>query len=206
MPDDPPTQPAPASADAPLIARLRAGDDAAFEELVRDHTPHLLAVARRFLHNEADACDAVQEAFLAAFRSLHRFEGNARLSTWLHRIVVNAALMKLRSDRRHPARSIEELLPAFREDGHQRNPARPWKPGAADGIPDSEIREVVRSAIGQLPEPFRTVLLLRDIEGLNTEQTAEQLGVSPSAVKTRLHRARQALRELLDPYFREAAS
>jgi len=195
----------PADAEPALIARLRAGDEAAFEQLVREHAPHLLAVARRFLHNEADAGDAVQEAFLAAFRSLDRFEGGARLSTWLHRIVVNAALMKLRSDRRHPTRSIEELIPAFREDGHQRNPARPWKPGAADGIPDAEVRQVVQSAIEQLPEPFRAVLVLRDIEELDTQQAAIYLGISPSAVKTRLHRARQALRELLDPYFREAA-
>lgn len=197
----------PASPDPPdetaLLARLRDGDEAAFEQVVREHAGHLLAVARRFLRNEDDANDAVQEAFLSAVKSLDKFEGGSRLSTWLHRIVVNACLMKLRTDRRRPARSIEDFLPGFLEDGHQARPASPWKPTPEPGIQSSELRTLVRGAIDQLPDMHRVVLLLRDIEELDTQQTALYLGISESAVKTRLHRARQALREILDPAMRE---
>src|SRR6185369_10368363 len=103
----------------PLLARLQAGDEEACERLVRDHTSRLLAIARRYLRQEEDARDAVQEAFVAAFRSISRFQGTSSLSTWLHRIVINCCLMKLRSGRRRPETSIEELLPRFDEGGHR---------------------------------------------------------------------------------------
>jgi RNA polymerase sigma-70 factor (ECF subfamily) len=108
--------------EADLVARLRAGSDAAYEELVRAQGARLLAVARRLLRSEEDARDAVQDAFISAFRAIDRFEGGSRLSTWLHRIVVNAALMKLRSQQRKPETSIEDLLPRFLEDGHFAEP------------------------------------------------------------------------------------
>src|SRR5262245_27588178 len=101
-----------------LLAGLRAGDDWAYEQMVRAFGGRLLAVAQRILRNEDDARDAVQAAYLSAFRSIGRFEGGCRLSTWLHRIVVNAALIKLRSRRRHPEESIEPLLPTYLDDGH----------------------------------------------------------------------------------------
>jgi len=191
--------------EAELLAALRAGDDRAYEELVRSHGGRLLAVARRYLPSEEDAQDAVQEAFLSAFRSLDRFEGGSRLSTWLHRIVVNAALMKLRSRRRKPEQPIEELLPRFREDGHMERPADRWSRRADTPAERTEARALVRKAIDALPDSYRTVLLLRDIEELDTEETAQAMGISPNAVKTRLHRARQALRTLLEPHFRESA-
>jgi RNA polymerase sigma-70 factor (ECF subfamily) len=131
--DDRPTPPGPPEAEGALLARLKAGDDAAYDELVRAYGGRLLAVARRFLRSEDDARDAVQDAFLSAFRSIERFEGNARISTWLHRIVVNASLMKLRTRRRKPEQSIEELLPGFVEDGHMEAPASPWRPVELDG-------------------------------------------------------------------------
>jgi RNA polymerase sigma-70 factor (ECF subfamily) len=192
--------------DAALLERLRAGDEAAYEELVRTHGGRLLAVARRFLRNEEDARDAVQDAFLSAFRSIGRFEGQARLSTWLHRIVVNAALMKLRSRRRKPEQSIEELLPAFLEDGHMAQPAAEWRISGADAAERNQLRQLLLDKIQELPEGHRNVLLLRDIEELDTEETAEAMGLSAAAVKTRLHRARQALRALLDPHLREGVS
>ncbi len=187
-----------------LLERLLAGEEQAYEELVRTYGGRLLAVARRFLPVEEDARDAVQDAFLSAFRSIHRFEGNAQLSTWLHRIVVNASLMKLRTRRRHPEQSIEELLPNYLEDGHFERPASPWRTDGLDLAEQGELRELVLKSIHSLPEGHRNVLLLRDIEGLDTEEAAELLQISPGAVKTRLHRARQALRELLEPHLREA--
>jgi RNA polymerase sigma-70 factor (ECF subfamily) len=189
-----------------LVARLRRGDGEAFEELVREQGGRLLLVARRFLRNEEDARDAVQEAFLSAFRSLDDFAGNCRLSTWIHRILINAALMKLRSRRRKAEESIEDLLPRFDETGHQVNHPTPEWQDTADGLLERrETRELVRTAIDRLPETYRSVLLLRDIEELSTEEAAMLLGVTANAVKIRLHRARQALRTLLEPSFRRVA-
>jgi len=188
--------------EARLLTALRAGDDLAFERLVRDHSGRMLAVAQRFLRNSEDARDVVQEAFIAAFRSLNSFEGSARLSTWLHRIVINAALMKLRSRRRVPEDSIEDLLPKFLEDGHQVHPSREWRRSSEEMMQDEQTRGLVRSCIERLPEAYRTVLILRDLEELDTQEAATLLGITENAVKIRLHRARQALRGLLDPHFR----
>jgi RNA polymerase sigma-70 factor (ECF subfamily) len=192
--------------EATLIAQLRAGDEAAFEQVVRSYGGRLLAVARRIVNSEEDARDAVQDAFLNAFRSLDRFEGNAKLSTWLHRIVVNAALMKLRTRKRKPEQSIEGLLPSFMDDGHHEERFQSWDEPVDKLMERAENRELVRRQIDALPEGYRTVLVLRDIEGLDTEETAKVLGLSVNATKIRLHRARQALRSMLAPHFRSAAS
>lgn len=184
--------------EAPLVARLRAGDDDAYAELVRRHTGRLLAVARRILGNEEDARDAVQEGFIAAFGALDGFAGGCRLSTWLHRIVVNAALMKLRRRRRKPEQSIEDLLPTFLDDGHWAEAPRRIE-AADETLARAELRAAVRAAIASLPDSYRAVLVLRDLEDLDTEETAEALGITPGAVRVRLHRARQALTALLEP-------
>ena len=155
-------------------------------------------MARRFLKNEEDARDAVQDAFISAFRSIQKFEAGSKLSTWLHRIVVNSALMRLRTKRRHPEEDIEELLPRFAADGHQVTDSVDWSLSAEDMVQQSETRELVRRMIDQLPDSYRVVLLMRDIEEMSTEETATALGITPAAVKVRLHRARQALRALLD--------
>jgi len=186
-----------------LIERLRRQDEVACEELVRTHSGRLLSVARRMLRNDEDARDAVQEGFLSAFRAIQRFNGDCRLSTWLHRIVVNAALMKIRTRSRRPEDSIEDMLPRFIEDGHHAEPTSTW--GSANALLEQrETREQVRAAIDQLPESYRTVLVLRDIEELDTAETAALLGLTPNTVKIRLHRARQALAKLLEPVFRPA--
>ncbi|MBX3315595.1 MAG: sigma-70 family RNA polymerase sigma factor [Phycisphaeraceae bacterium] len=185
-----------------LVERLRSGDAGAYEQIVRDLTPRMLATAKRFLGSEADAEDAVQEAFLSAFKNLDKFQEGSQVGTWIHRILINAALMKLRSrNRRHEA-AIEDLLPKFDSTGHAENPAQPWNLPGPDPIQADETRRVVREAIESLPDAYRTVLILRDVEQLDTESTAAALGITPNAVKTRLHRARQALRTLLDPHFR----
>lgn len=192
--------------DTPLVARLRAGDDEAYEIVVRTYSGRLLAVTRRILGNDEDARDAVQDALLSAFRNLEKFEGGSLLSTWLHRIAVNAALMKLRTRRRKPEESIEPLLPVYREDGHHQEWFSSWTEPVDVAMTRAENRAVVRRCIEQLPDTYRTVLVLRDIEELDTEQAARALGISDNAVKIRLHRARQALRTLLAPHFRSARS
>ena len=184
--------------ESPFVVRLRAGDEQAFEILVRTFGGRLLAVARRFVRNDEDAQDIVQSAYLSAFRSLDQFEGTCRLSTWLHRIVVNTALMKLRSRRRRrPEQSIGELLPAFQKDGHHVEQFSDWTAPADQLMERKETRTKVRACIERLPENHRTVLMLRDIEELSTREAAATLRITPTAVKVRLHRARQALSILL---------
>jgi RNA polymerase sigma-70 factor, ECF subfamily len=184
--------------DAMLVARLQAGEPDAYETLVRVHGGRLLSVARRFLPNNEDAQDAVQEAFIKAFRAIGTFEERAQLHTWLHRIVVNTALMKIRSRKRRPEESIDDLLPTFQADGHQTTESREW----SDAIFErKETAAIVRQAIAQLPDHYRLVLTLRDIEERDTIETATALGTTTTVVKVRLHRARQALRTLLDREF-----
>lgn len=193
-------------AEAELLAALRAGNEEAFEALVRGHAPRMLAVCRRILRNDEDAHDAVQEAFVSAFRALPSFEGTSRIGTWLHRIAVNASLMRLRTRRRRPEDSIDDLLPTFREDGHATMEPRDWSPSALQEVERGETRTFVRSCIDRLPDTYRTVLLLRDIEELDTAETAVILNVTEGVVKVRLHRARQALRRLLSEHFENGVS
>ena len=188
-----------------LVAALKDGDESAFEFLSKTHRERMHAVARRFFSEEEDARDAVQEAFLAAYRAIDRFEGQAKLSTWLHRVVVNACLMKLRSRRRKPEQSLDLATAAVLVSRDSRS--------AQDQLEGHEIAEYVRDAIATLPEPHQSVLRLREIEERDTRETAEILAISPAAVKTRLHRARTALRSRLEdvgepwnsPRLREAA-
>jgi RNA polymerase sigma-70 factor (ECF subfamily) len=192
----------PESADAAedaLAKGLRAGDPAAFERIVRTYGGRLLAVTRRILHDEELARDAVQDAFVSAFRARKTFTASARVSTWLHRIAVNAALMKLRTQRRHPESPIDDLLPSFRDDGHFVDSLVSWDEPVDVAIGRRETAAFVRGAIDKLPESYRTVLMLRDIEGLDTDEAAKSLGITPNAVKIRLHRARMALRTLIAP-------
>lgn len=184
-----------------LLEQLRQGDDSAYETLVREYGGRMLAIARRILHHEEDSRDAVQEAFLQAFRSIDRFRGDSNLATWLHRIVTNAALMKLRSTSRHPEVSVEDLLPQFDETGHHTQPVREWSASPSSELLLEESRAQVRACIDRLPAQYREILILRDIEELDTDETAKVLGISTGSVKTRLHRARQALRTLLEPLF-----
>lgn len=186
-------------AESALLRRLQAGDESAYEEMVRELAPRLFAVARRLMGNEDDAADALQDGFVSAFKAIGSFDGRSRLSTWMHRVVVNACLMKLRKARRRGEKSIESMLPRFQEDGHAVNVARSWEGSGAAMAQREDVQRIVREKINELPEAYRTVLMLRDIEGMDTEEAAAVLGESVSAVKTRLHRARLALRELLDP-------
>ena len=205
MSQDEPNSGAEASQQTRLLERMRAGDDTAFGEIVRTFGPRLLRVMRRFLPNEADAEEALQEAFLSAFRAIHSFAGESRLETWLHRIGVNAALMQLRRRRRRaPEVSIDDLIPQYEEDGHRKDVGSRWEESARAAIERKELRAIVRQHIDSLPDNYRNVLLLRDIEQLSTEEAASILGITRNAVKIRLHRARQALRTLLDPILQGA--
>ncbi len=192
-----------------LVAELRAGQASAFERLVREFGPPMRAVTRRMLKNDEDADDALQEAFLAAFKAITRFEARSSLGTWLHRIAVNAALMKLRGKQgrglEESGAEIDELLPDFVGLGVFREPQTRWCELPEDPMVRAELCVEVRSAIDGLPEAYRAALLLRDIEGLSNEELAAALGVSVNAAKIRVHRGRQALRTLLEPRMRSLA-
>ena len=183
-----------------LIARLRAGEESAFEQLVRSTSGRLLAAARRLLRNEEDARDAVQTAFIRAFQSLSRFREESRISTWLHRILVNEALMRLRS-KKDKEESIDDLIPTFVADGHQTRDTIDWSETADVALERAETAELIRKKIDELPQSYRTILIMRDIEELSNPEIAELLGINVNLVKVRLHRARQALRTLLEQEF-----
>lgn len=179
-----------------LIRRLRSGSAEAFAEVVRTQSRPLLAVARRILVNEEDARDAVQETFVAACRGITSFAEESRLSTWLHRIAVNVSLMQLRRRRRHPV--TPDGLACIGDEGAWMAGGGLSQPRLDDAVERRRIRALVRRAIARLPETHRRILLLRDLEDRSTEETAALLGISPNAAKIRLHRARHALRAILD--------
>lgn len=177
------------------LAQLRSADHAFRESLVQNYRDRMLCVARRMLRSEEDAADAVQDAFVSALASLHRFRADAHIATWLHRIVVNHCLMKLRARTRRVVVSLD--APADVGDG-ARCPAASSIDDVAARIDRDEMRLAVRRSIQRLPEDFREILILRDIDEFDTDQTAALLGLSRAATKTRLHRARRALRVALE--------
>lgn len=183
-----------------LLVRLQAGEEAAFAELVAAHSGRLLAVARRITRSEADAEDVVQEAFLSAFRALPRFDGRSSLSTWLHRITVNAALMRQRRKGARPETPIEALQPEFEGGRHRQRPAA-WDAVTSGEEQRIEQQEAFWQAMAQLPEDFRTVVQMRDLEGQDSKTVARTLGISDALVRQRLHRGRLALMTLLTPIF-----
>jgi len=184
--------------EAALVAQVKAGDQVACNRLVTLFGPQMMAVARRFMRCDDDCNDALQDAFISAFKALDRFEADSRLSTWLHRITVNSCLMKLRRDSMRRETSIEEMLPHM--DRRDRRTDRfPAMNDSSTEVESEEMCGVVRRAIDRLPDGDRRVLLLRDIEEMDTAATANMLEMTEHNVKRRLHRARQTLHALLEP-------
>ncbi|MDQ2870253.1 MAG: sigma-70 family RNA polymerase sigma factor [Acidobacteriota bacterium] len=194
MPESPDTL---AESPIPDPAALARRDEQAWTTLLDAQGPRLLAVARRFLRDEDAARDCLQTAFLQALRNVGRFEGRSSLGTWLHRIVVNTALLTLRSRRRKPEESLDPLLPVFDRSGY-RMPVGPVERTPEEIASGGEARELIQSAIDLLPESYRTVVILRDLEDLSGQEVAELLETTPNAVKVRLHRAHSALKTLLE--------
>jgi RNA polymerase sigma-70 factor (ECF subfamily) len=158
----------------------------------------MLGAARRILRDEAEAEDAVQEAFVSAFRAIGSFDGRAALGTWLHRITINAALQRLRRRRNRRETSIDDLMPTF-VNGYHAGPVPAWHDVTDVGVAGIEERAALWQAIDALPDDFRTVVILRDVEGLASREVAESLGITDALVRQRLHRGRQALLKLLGP-------
>jgi RNA polymerase sigma-70 factor (ECF subfamily) len=184
-----------------LVQAAKSGDLAAFEELVSRYERRIFRLAMNITQNREDAQDATQDAFLKSYQNLNRFQGQSRFYTWLVRIAVNEALMRLRKRRPNvvsldePIESEEDLIPHDVQD---------WGPTPEQRFERTEMNSILNEAIGNLEPIFRTVFLLRDVEQISTEETAELLGISVPAVKSRLLRARLKLREYLNPFFRRS--
>src|SRR5262245_17184429 len=198
-----PTPPsAPVVSDEDLVSRARDKDFAAFEQLLDRYEDKIFRLPFRFVRNETDAKAVLQDTFLTIWRKLDTFKGDSQFSSWLYRVAANAALMRLRAQRRHPEVSTEELPVGFLDSYGQMPPSgENWAKRPDDELQSNELRTHIQSAVDGLPEIYRTVFLLRDVEGLSTEETAEVLQISVPTVKTRLHRARLALRDRISAYF-----
>jgi len=182
-----------------LTSRIVAGDGQAFEQLVHEHAGWMLALAHRFTNCEMEAADCVQESFLTVLKNAESFQGRSTLKTWLHRIVVNQALMKIRKKTNLREESFDEYSPRYDRNGFLIGPVRISDETVEALVSKKEIAEKVQNAIRQLPDMHRVILLLRDIEGFSTAETAEALEITDAAVRTRLHRARTALKKILEP-------
>jgi RNA polymerase sigma-70 factor, ECF subfamily len=197
-------EPEPVTEELALVNAAKAGDMGAFEDLVRRYDRNVFRIAQHITQNREDAEDVVQDAFLKAFQNLEQFQGQSKFYTWLVRIAVNEALMKLRKRRPERFVSLDEDVKT-EEDSMPREIAD-WSPNPEQQYNQAELKEILGKTIQGLPPGFRTVFVLRDVEGLSTEETADALDLSIPAVKSRLLRARLQLRERLNKYFKTRRS
>lgn len=189
------------SEDLLLIQKIRKGDQIAFEQLIEKYETKVFHLALRFTKNEEDAEEVLQDVFMTLHRKLELFQGKSAFSSWLYRIVVNAAFMKLRKRRQQPALLLEDLAPHTRQkaldgESYQENHIEKF-------TQNEELKSVLLSAVSRLPEQYRSVFVMRDVNGFSNQETSEVLGLSVPAIKSRLHRSRIMLRRKLIRYYLE---
>jgi RNA polymerase sigma factor (sigma-70 family) len=191
--------------DRELLARAQGGDMSAFEALVGRHEEKVYGLALRMTRSEADAAEIAQDTFLSAYQHLSEFRGEAAFGSWVHRIAANNALMRLRRQKVLDIVSDDDLAaPEFTDRGSLSEvPESDWSRRADDLLLDEELGRAIQTATDALPEGYREVFLLKDVEGLSYEEISEMVGISIPAVKSRLHRARLALREAIDAFYKE---
>lgn len=192
------------TSESDLLEGLRRGDPAAYRQFVEMNSASVYNVALKLLGDEQEAEDVLQETFMSAFQAIDSFEARSKLSTWLYRIAYNASLMRLRKRKQMTTFSLDR--PPLDEDLAEVSASRQlvdWSAVPDDELLTAEAREEMDRAIAELPEPLRSTFVLRDIQGLSGAETAEVLGITVQAVKTRLHRARMRLRDRLSDYFSE---
>ena len=191
--------------DRELLARAQGGDMSAFEALVDRHEEKVYGLALRMTRSEADAAEITQDTFLSAYQHLNEFRGEAAFGSWVHRIAANNALMRLRRQKVLDMVSEDGLPgPEFTDLGSLADvPESDWSRRADDQLLDEELGRAIQEATDALPEGYREVFLLKDVEGLSYEEISEMVGISIPAVKSRLHRARLALREAIDGFYKE---
>ena len=186
-----------------LVKNLQAGEVDSFEQLANLYQKKIYALSFNLTRNAMDSEDVTQEVLLTLFKKIHTFQGRSAFSSWVYRITLNATYMKLRSRKKEQSISIEELLPSFNGSGFQQEKIQDWSENTESLLFDNEVRETIQKAVNLLPDKEKIVFLLRDVEGLSTENVSEILELSVPAVKSRLHRARLFLRKKLAGYFDE---
>ncbi|MBI1747531.1 MAG: sigma-70 family RNA polymerase sigma factor [Acidobacteria bacterium] len=189
--------------DATLVEKVKLGDYRAFEELVTRYQRRAYGLAYRLTSNATDAEDVLQEVFLQVYQKIGDFRGESAFSSWLYKITLNAGYMKLRKRQRRREESIEDALPDFGEDGSFTAMVSPLPLSPENAVLRAEAKRVTEEAIDKLGEDYKTVLILRDIEGFSASEVSIMLGLSIPATKSRLHRARLFLRQKLENYFKE---
>ena len=188
--------------DAQLMARIRAGDKTACAQCIEQHSPQVFRLALRLMQNEADAEDVMQETFLNAFQAIDNFEGRSTISTWLFRITYNAAMNRLRRPILMDL-SVDDTLESSEDGAVLPTQFFDWCCLPEEDFHTAEVQNQLEQAMRQLSPTLRSVFILRELEGLSVQETAEALDVSQDVIKTRLHRARLFLRDQLSAYFKD---
>mgnify|MGYP002633870276 FL=1 len=186
-----------------LVKDFQAGNLDAYDKIVELYQKRIYALSFNLMRNQMDAQDVAQEVLLTLFKKIHTFQGKSAFSSWVYRITLNSSYMKLRSKKKEPKISIDELLPSFNSTGFQQEKIQDCSENTESLLFTNETREIINKAVGLLPEKEKVVFLLRDVEGLSTEKVSEVLDLTIPAVKSRLHRARLFLRKKLSGYFEE---
>jgi RNA polymerase sigma-70 factor, ECF subfamily len=189
-----------------LVLDFQGGDLDAYDKIAAIYQKKIYGLSFNLTRNQMDAQDVTQEVLLTLFRKIHTFQGKSAFSSWVYRITLNASYMKLRSKKKEPNVSIDELMPSFNSAGFQQEKIQDWSENTESLLFTNETRDVISKAIDLLPEKEKVVFLLRDVEGISTEKAGEILDLTVPAVKSRLHRARLFLRKKLSSYFEEFSS
>jgi len=189
-----------------LVRQFQGGDLEAYDKIAEIYQKKIYSLSFNLTRNQMDAQDVTQEVLLTLFRKIHTFQGKSAFSSWVYRITLNASYMKLRSKKKEPNVSIDELMPSFNGAGFQQEKIQDWSENTESLLFTNETSDVINKAIDLLPEKEKVVFLLRDVEGLSTEKAGEILDLTVPAVKSRLHRARLFLRKKLSSYFEEFSS
>ena len=187
-----------------LIEELRKGEPEAFDQVVEDYSNQIFRLAYGITHDAMEAQDIIQDVLVTLFRKINEFQGKSSILTWLYRVTVNASLDRVRKrKRRSEILDLEEYLPKFKQDGHIAEDVVDWSQAPLDNLLNREAMEKIKEAIDSLPEEMRVVLIMKDVEGFQLKQICDVLELSLPAIKSRLHRARMALRGILASYFAE---
>ncbi len=186
-----------------LVRKFQGGDLEAFDKLAQIYQKKIYGLSFNLTRNQMDAQDVAQDVLLTIYRKIHTFQGKSAFSSWVYRVTLNATYMKLRSKKKEPKISIEDMLPSFNSSGYQQEKIQDWSENTESLLFSNETKSVIKKAVDQLPEKEKVVFMLRDVEGLSTEKVGEILDLTIPAVKSRLHRARLFLRKKLSGYFEE---
>ena len=187
-----------------LVKDLQAGKVSSFEQLANLYQKKIYTLSFNLTRNATDSQDVTQEVLLTLFKKGHTFQGKSAFSSWVYRITLNASYMKLRTRKKEPNLSIEDLLPSLNGAGFQQEKLQDWSENTEADFFNKETRGIIQKAVDLLPEKEKAVFLLRDVEGLSTEKVSEVLEITVPAIKSRLHRARLFLRKKLASYFEDS--